>query len=116
MFVIFWRGWGFLVAVFAFGCSLIANLIFNAVDGKGYYDHHKWPLAISLIVSAALCWFIGQRLNRGSDRTAIDKLTGREFTIKRPRHTLFFIPMHWWGPILLAIALVLLVRHFVFVV
>lgn len=41
--MIIWQGYGWLVAVVAFGCSLLANLIFNATHGEGYYDHHKWP-------------------------------------------------------------------------
>ena len=107
MCVIIWQGLGFLVAVIVFGCSLAANLILNATVGDGYYDHHDWPFAVSLIFSAAICWFLGNHLRKRSDRIAIDKKTGNEFVVNQSRHTLFFIPMHFWSPILLLIALIL---------
>lgn len=111
-FMIISRGLGFLVAVIVFGSSLIANIITDAACGKGYYDRHKWPFAVSLVLSASICWILGNSIKKRSDRVVIDKATGKEFTINRHRHTLFFIPMHWWGPILFVIAMVLFVRHF----
>jgi hypothetical protein len=106
--VIIWRGLGFLVAVIIFGCSLVANLIFNAKYGEGYYDNHKWPFALSLIVSAIICFVLGNYLRKRSDRIAIDKQTGKEFVVNQSKHTLFFIPMHYWSLICLAGALILL--------
>lgn len=103
---IIWTGKGYLVFVIAFGSSLIANLISNVVIGPGYYDHHKWPLGVSLIVSASICWSLGDCLRKRSDRVVIDKETGREFVINQSRHTMFWIPMHWWGPILFVCALI----------
>jgi hypothetical protein len=108
MVIIFWQGLGFLVAVIVFGCSLAANLICNAIVGGGYFDQHQWPVAVSLILSAAICWFLGSYLRKKSDRVAIDKETGREFVVNHSRHTLFFIPLQYWSPILLLIALVAL--------
>ena len=99
---------GFLVAVFVFGCSFGANLITNALVGEPYYDENKWPCGISLIVAAALCWFIGQRLANSRTRNLVDMDTGVEVTV-RPDHSLFFIKMHWWGPILLVIGVTLAV-------
>src|SRR5262245_47902914 len=96
MVVIFWRGLGFLVAVIVFGCSLIANLIFNLAVGDGYYDSHPWPFAISLLVSAAMCWVLSSYLRKRSARTVIDQTTGQEVTVYDSQHSLFFIPMHWW--------------------
>jgi len=110
--MIIWQRFGFIVAVIVFGCSLIANLIFNAEAGPGYYDHHKWPFAISLMVSAVLCWFYGQYLEKRPGRAVIDKKTGREFILNK-RHTLFFIPVRYWAPILLVCALILLGFQFI---
>jgi hypothetical protein len=105
--MIIWHGLGFLVAVIIFACSLAANLISNEKLGSGYYDHHKWPFAISLLFSSAICWSLGDYLRKRSDRAVIDKRTGEEFVVNQSKHTLFFIPMHWWGPILLVGALIL---------
>jgi len=111
--VIIWRGLGWLVAVIVFGLSLVANLAFNAIYGEGYYDNHKWPFALSLIVSAAVCWFLGSYLKTRSDRVVIDKKTGKEIVMNQSQHALFFIPMHLWGPILALIAAIVLVLEFV---
>jgi hypothetical protein len=109
---IIWSGKGYLVFVIVFGCSLVANLISNAKLGSGYYDHHKWPLAVSLLVSSAICWSLGDYFRRHSGRVVLDKETREEIVIDQPRHTLFFIPMHWWGPILLAVAMMLFTMEF----
>lgn len=110
--VIIWRGLGFLVAVIVFGLSLAANFLFNAVYGEGYYDQHKWPFAASLFCSAVICWFLGNYLRKRSDKVAIDKQTGKEIVVNQSKHTLFFIPMHWWAPVLAGIAVVLVVIEF----
>lgn len=105
--MIIWQGLGFLVAVIVFGFSLAANFISNATLGDGYYDAHNWPVAVSLLFSAPVCWFLGNYLRKRSDRIAIDKETGKEFVVNQSRHALFFIPMQYWSPILVLIALIL---------
>jgi hypothetical protein len=101
--IIIWRGLGFLVLAVVLGCCLLGNLIFDAFEGDGYFDRHRWPLALSLIISAAVCWTLGNFLQSWS--IAKDKKPGDESPGTWPRHTLFFIPMHYWAPILLVIAL-----------
>jgi hypothetical protein len=97
---IIWSGKGFLVAVFVFGSSLVANLATNCITGSGaYWDAHKWPFAISLFVASAACSFVGQWLQKRGKRVLIDTKTGEEVVLGKS-HTLFFIPMIWWGPIL----------------
>lgn len=110
--VIIWRGLGYLVAVIVFVCSLVGNLISNVVLGDGYYDHHKWPLAVTLIISGLICWFLGNYLRKRSDRIMIDKQTGEEIAVNQSQHTLFFIPMHWYAPILGVAAAVAVVMDF----
>ena len=103
---IIWSGKGFLVAVFVFGFSLIANLVSNSVTGSGaYWDAHKWPFAVSLFVSAVTCWFVGRFLRVQKARILVDPKTGKEVVL-RQSHTLFFIPVMWWGPILAVFGLI----------
>jgi hypothetical protein len=97
---VIWSGKGYLVAVFTFGFSLVANLITNYLTGNGaYWDAHKWPLAISLFFSSAVCWLLGVDLDRREARVLLDPITGEQVVLKQS-NTLFFIPMRWWGPIL----------------
>ena len=67
--MIIWSGKGFLVAVFVFGCSLIANLITNNLSGGDlYWEQYRWPLGASLLASASLCWMVGEALRRKQER------------------------------------------------
>ena len=105
---IIWSGKGFLVAVFTFGFSLIANLITNSITGSGvYWDAHKWPLAVSLFVSAVACWFVGRFFQNGKAQVLIDPKTGKEVVLRKSP-TLFFIPIIWWAPILAVFGLIAL--------
>lgn len=107
--MIIWSGVGFLVAVVVFGCSFGLNLAFNAWLGDGYYDTHKWPFAISLFLSAVICWLLGSALRKRGTQTVIDKGTGEEVVLNRSKHSLFFIPMHIWAPILAVLGVIMLV-------
>ena len=103
-----WSRLGFLVAVFVFGCSLIANLIANHLTGSAeYWNLHKWPFGVSLLVSALLSWTIGSWLADSKAKALVVKDTG-EKNMVNPDHTLFFIKMHWWGPILFVTGVVLI--------
>jgi hypothetical protein len=102
--MIIWRGWGFLVAVFAFGASLAMELITESMTGDDdFYQKEAWPLALALVVAGVVTWFVGKKLNARGARTVIDKATGRELTIDGS-HTFFFVPMHYWAVVLIALA------------
>jgi hypothetical protein len=100
--MIIWSGLGFLVFIFAFGCSLGMNLFVRPLFGDGYYQTHAWPLALALVVAGILTWFVGNALHRRPGKVFIDKETGREVLLGQ-NHSLFFIKMHYWGPILIAL-------------
>jgi ABC-type amino acid transport system permease subunit len=111
--MIIWSGLGFFVAVIVLGCALAANLIADAMTGSGtYWDENRWTLGVALLVAAVLCWFVGRYLRGRKARTLIDKQTGEE-VIMKPSHSLFFIPMDYWGPILAVVGLALLVKDLV---
>lgn len=103
--MIIWRGWGFLVAVFVFGCSLVMELVTESVmRDDTYYQQQAWPLTSAIALAGLLSWFVGSALNRRGGRTVVDQATGETLTIGG-RHDFFFIPMQYWGPILFGLAL-----------
>lgn len=106
--MIIWSGLGFLVAVIVFGFSLMANLISDSISGNEiYWKTHQWPLAVSLLCSSLACWFLGNFLRNRKAKVLIDKETGEEVVLK-PSHSLFFVPMPYWGPILLVVGIAVL--------
>jgi hypothetical protein len=100
--MIIWSGLGFLVFVIAFACSLVMAVFTNALFGDGYYTSHSWPLAVAMAIAGALTWLLGKALNRRKGKVMIEKETGREVVL-RPNHSLFFVKVHYWGPILIAL-------------
>ena len=82
--MIIWSGWGWLVAVLAFLCSLGTQVIVDAAnhDDK-FYDTHTWPLVVAMTVAGLICLILGKKLNQKSNG-----------------HRFFFVPMQHWGIIL----------------
>jgi hypothetical protein len=105
--MIIWNGWGFMVAVVVFASSLLAEIVVEALfRDDNYYQTAAWPLAFALAISAVVSWVWGTRLNRrapGAEPAATPWLTAP--------HRLFFIPMQYWGPILLVAAAVVFIAR-----
>lgn len=115
--MLIWNGLGYLVFVFVFGCSLIANLITNLIASSQagnslYWDQHQWIFGSSLLAAAVLSWFVGRHLATRKDKIYIDKETGKDVIIES-YHALFFIKMHWWGPILTLVGIIVIVLDLV---
>ena len=93
-----------------FGCSFLANLLANNLTGsEDYWNKHQWPFGASLLMSGLLSWAVGGWLAGSGTRMLVDAETGEEVLV-RPNHTLFFIKMSWWGPILLTAGAVVIVK------
>ena len=108
--MIIWSGWGILVPVIVIGTSLIMEIVTEAAfNDDSYYQSQSWPLALTLVVSGILVWFIGKSLNSKSERVVIDKQTGEELVLNASNHRLFFVKMEYWSPVLLAAAILVLV-------
>lgn len=105
--MIVWSGLGFLVAVIGFGCLLGTELFVEGTLGEEYYLAHAWPGLVGCLVGGAIIWFLGQFLNTRGTKTLVDPETGEEVPV-RGRHSFFFIPMQYWGPILGVVGIVML--------
>ena len=68
-----------------------------------FYQAQAWPLALALALSGVIIWGLGKYLHARGARVVIDKATGQELTIGG-QHRFFFIPMHHWGPVLIALS------------
>ena len=69
-------------------------------------------LIIGLVVAGIIVWFLGKKLNGAPEKVLIDQETGTAYKMGT-RHSLFFIPMQFWGPILIAIGVFLTMKLFI---
>ena len=107
--MIIWSGWGFLVAVVVFGMSLAMEFVTEALVGDSqFYQVQAWPLALALAISGVIVWRLGTYFQAKGARVVIDKATGQELTLAS-EHRFFFVPMHYWGPVLIAFAVLPLI-------
>lgn len=95
--MIIWSGYGFLVPLFAIAAIAVAQIV--APSAK----YSSNPLSgivtfVLLALAGAAIWFLGKKFNTAPGRTVIDKQTGQEISLRR-KHSLFFVPMEYWGPI-----------------
>jgi len=107
--MIIWSGFGFFVAIFVFAAALICNFVFDAMLGEGYYSSHKWAIGVAMFLAAVPTWLTGIYLKGRRAQTVVDKQTGKEIVFQHGHHSLFWIPMNTWGPILIAIGIILCV-------
>jgi hypothetical protein len=104
--MIIWSGWGFLVAVIVFGASLAMEVATEALTGDAlFYQTHAWPLALALALAGVITWGLGKYFSARGARRMTDEGAGRTMTTN-DQHRFFFIPMHYWGPILIALSAV----------
>ena len=93
-------GLGVLVYVIAFFCYFVML----AIVGVGYMMSQSWPLAVAFFLASALVTALGLYLKKQPSEVTIHKLTGQEVKVKS-KHTVFFIPVIYWGPIFFVIGL-----------
>ena len=96
--MIIWSGAGFLVPVYVFGSALLCNFGFDGLWGAGYYSSHKWAVGVAMFLAAGLTL---------ATDLVLDKRTGRPLN-----HSLFFIPIFFWAPILAIIGMLAAWRLF----
>lgn len=94
--IFIWRGWGILVVLYALAALVVGTVIRNAV-GRG--SRAGVTIGICEVVAGVAVRFTGMRLNRGGDKLLVDPNTGKEVRVRRT-HTLFWIPMQYWAPVL----------------
>jgi hypothetical protein len=106
--MVIWSGLGFLVAVITFGCLLLTEFVAESAFHDGsYYQTHGWPKLVGFLAAALIVWPLGRYLNPKRGRVLIDPESGRQVVFKSG-HTLFFVPMEYWGPVLVVLGIIFL--------
>jgi hypothetical protein len=102
--MVVWSRWGFLVILLLIPSFMIADIPFlvgYVVTGS---IQTPGPLYVSVLcaVWGISCIVIGNRINDPQkDRVVVDAQTNQKFVIRK-RSTLFWIPMQYWGYIIIA--------------
>jgi len=97
--MIIWSGLGFLPVVFLIG----SFFLFNTNTDR--------QLAFAFIVSGCASGLLGWYLRTRPGRVLIDKQTGQQ-VVFRHSHSLFFVPMFYWGPVFIAAGVYYLFKSF----
>lgn len=94
--------------VYGILAALVTNIVTSKIfDEVNYFQTHSWAQAMGLWLAGVGCWFTGRSLNGRPGRTVTDKATGADVILK-PDHSLFFIKLEYWGPILFVIGCLVL--------
>jgi hypothetical protein len=109
--MIFYRGLGFLALFFFVATAVVVGYILNLGFGIDLLATEAWwPLHSAFLLGAIVTFALGRYLNRNPAEETIYEKTG-PVTVLRPRHTLYFIRMEYWGLIILAIYVVAVAKH-----
>ena len=100
--MIIWSGLGFLPALFLLFFGGVCCITQAGSPGG-------LPLALAFFLAGLASGVLGCYLRRKEERTFVDKATGKEFTL-HPSHSLFFIPMPYWGVIFIGVSFYLLLE------
>ena len=106
MFVVVWRGWGPIVIAIGFLALLVGFLVTSTLgfDERG----GDFIVGLALIAAGIGTWFLGVRMNRDAVRDLVDPKTGEQVTV-RGGHSLFFVSVRWWGVVMIAFGLYMIV-------
>lgn len=111
--MLIWSGWGILVVPVTLlvggGVTVLLGALLNAA---GLDRMVGLALAAGLLAAAAANWWVGRWLNGRPGRVLLDPATGQQVVLRR-RHSLFFIPAHWWAVPLAVAAAIAFVSNFV---
>jgi len=111
--MIFYTGAGYLVFILFVAPLIVLGWILYKYFGIDVLRASSWwPLHSLMILGAILTSVVGWLGNRKMIEEVIHEKTG-PVSLFKPRHTLYWIRMEYWGPIALTIYFVLAaVRHF----
>ena len=105
--MLIWSGLGILVPVIMGVCMLLTQLLVGAaLHDEKYYGTHAWPILVAMTTTASLVWLLNKRLSRQPGKRLVDPATGKDVLLQ-PRHSLFFVPLRYWPPLILVIGVVL---------
>ena len=87
--MVVWSGKGILAVLIL----LVTFVVFIILLPKGY---ELYSASYALLITGVFSWFLGRRWNNHPGKIIIDKNTGEKINLKT-KHSIFWIPMQYWG-------------------
>ena len=101
--MLIWSGLGLvvvLIAMLGMGAGGILAILTNVGGHIGS--------GLGLAGAGAVIWITGKKLNDKADEDLLNPETGEVVRLRhRNKHSLFFVPMQWWGPVAAVLGLLL---------
>jgi hypothetical protein len=98
-----WSGRGFLSIIVLF----VTLFLCVAVLPK---ENADYGFVITAFVTALFSWFFGKKWNSKNERILVDEKTGERLSLKN-NHSLFWIPLQYWGVIFGALGIIILFQN-----
>jgi hypothetical protein len=96
-------GWGPIVFVVFILITFGAQRLFATWTGDGrYFLHHPIVGLLVFAFAGIVVWFLGRFMNRKPEQVMELDQHGRKL-VPKARHTIWFIPAEYWGPILFVV-------------
>jgi len=112
--MVVWKGWGLAVMGFIFLFVLPIELLVEHYLGVGQYKALDWPIPLAILLGAIPTTILGMKLNNKASRILVDPETGEKVELK-PENSLFWIPMQYWGIILIALSALIYLKNIGFI-
>ena len=101
--MIVWSGRGFLsILVLLVTLFLCVSILPN--------EYSDYSFVVTAFMTAIFSWVFGKKWNTQNERIVIDEKTGQRLKIKN-NHTLFWIPMQYWGIIFSVLGITILFQN-----
>nr|WP_297919279.1 hypothetical protein [uncultured Allomuricauda sp.] len=101
--MIVWSGRGFLSILILVATLFLCFLVLPD-------EYSDYGFVITAFVTGIFSWFFGKKWNLQNERIVIDEKTGQKLKIKN-NHTLFWIPMQYWGVIFSVLGTIILFQN-----
>ena len=93
-------GWGPIVFVVFIAITFGAQRLFWSYTGEGrYFIQHPFVGLLVFAFAGIVSWLLGRFMNRNPLQVMQMDQQGRKL-VPKARHTIWFIPAEYWGPIL----------------
>jgi hypothetical protein len=97
-------GWAFGIPLACIFLTALADSKFNVLQKDLRIS--RWILVALGLASGLITTGVGFYLNRGPGFWTIDPTTGMQYFDKSARHSLYYVPMQYWGLCYCALALI----------